>query len=767
MDHGNVVVDQKKQGRTTKKEMSFYQTLKQIERFLAAVVGNIDPNHNEYQRNNGGNPQRFAPNVQNPAVRSLTRIPDAASTCSRVGAVDGTADVPMRATLTGSSNQGRSIVDDDHVMCSPLHIEMNREHDDLSSNFPLIRLPHAMNELSSEMDYMEYYSGLLDSLSATISESIIPRMCISNEIQEEFFVSIRQEMNARMLVQEAQGAVEAGAGTCPENGATSKAHLKDMEFLLQQTEEAALDAGSRVLNLVNAYFDGLSQKRNDVTVGTSTLVQLHEWDTDIPLLQCSILSRANPKNLASYAALGRKQESRVLNLLQNSWLMRNILLNDGPRQDKFSSMLDIYHDILAASHRAKNGVRSNDIVHRLALAVALEHAVPINIFDTNEVIDPIARFQHYENAHIRGELDPSFLALSVWELRMVVNNDASNDEIQWCRDMLRNYRPDHITERNDKWQYCMIVKSDVRYKRPEWALNCPRTYQQMLSGGGMCGPRAWFGRFVCKSFGIPTWGVRQPGHAAMSRWTPSGEWEICLGGPNWKKSYWGDRNGFDFEIETRARLSSDEYKKVMVLDCLAEINQEEKMGSQHRNYMRRNLNKRFWRELSRCQKRLLARCAPPRQVETKQMYDAGANIQGYCSNVRNDQITIPAAACRRPARSNGNVIFMKSFDEDGERHIHLRENGNIEYRLTIGDANSYLLHATVVTAHATTEPIKLKLVNNNSETNIEMKVPYTKGYWATTEPIRVDLKEGLNELHVCRFGGLGITIKEFILTRSD
>jgi hypothetical protein len=72
------------------------------------------------------------------------------------------------------------------------------------------------------------------------------------------------------------------------------------------------------------------------------------------------------------------------------------------------------------------------------------------------------------------------------------------------------------------------------------------------------GPRAWFGRFMCKAFGIPTWGVRQPGHAAMSHWTSKG-WLICLGAA-WKVSSWDERrysgrnkahrSGPDFLLET-------------------------------------------------------------------------------------------------------------------------------------------------------------------------------------------------------------------------
>lgn len=81
---------------------------------------------------------------------------------------------------------------------------------------------------------------------------------------------------------------------------------------------------------------------------------------------------------------------------------------------------------------------------------------------------------------------------------------------------------------------------------------------------------------ACKAFGIPTWGIRQPSHAAMCRWTPPPDgdggdgdsdcgkgWVICLGGQSrtnrnggWHKSYWEGRNAIDFLIEAEARMCS-------------------------------------------------------------------------------------------------------------------------------------------------------------------------------------------------------------------
>src|SRR5688572_18162010 len=91
---------------------------------------------------------------------------------------------------------------------------------------------------------------------------------------------------------------------------------------------------------------------------------------------------------------------------------------------------------------------------------------------------------------------------------MAINNDAPNDQLQWGRDMLTNFAPHIVSIYDEKWRYNYIVRTDVGYKAPHWT-SSPRTYPQVLSGGGREGPRAWFARFICQAFGIPVWGVKQ------------------------------------------------------------------------------------------------------------------------------------------------------------------------------------------------------------------------------------------------------------------
>jgi len=91
---------------------------------------------------------------------------------------------------------------------------------------------------------------------------------------------------------------------------------------------------------------------------------------------------------------------------------------------------------------------------------------------------------------------------------------------------------------------------------------------------GVCGPRAFFGRFAVKSFGLPTWGATEPGHAAMSAWSPSG-WRVLLGA-GWPSAWWGERGGVDFYLETQARELRPVYQQVLRGQWAADARNETK-----------------------------------------------------------------------------------------------------------------------------------------------------------------------------------------------
>lgn len=90
-----------------------------------------------------------------------------------------------------------------------------------------------------------------------------------------------------------------------------------------------------------------------------------------------------------------------------------------------------------------------------------------------------------------------------------------------------------------------------------------QNYQNIIRNGGVCGRRAFFGRFLLRAFGIPTWGVTQHKHAALSHWTPKG-WVVNLGA-GFEHSWWdkdeAPRSGSDFLLETQARAHPQDSRR--------------------------------------------------------------------------------------------------------------------------------------------------------------------------------------------------------------
>lgn len=593
---------------------------------------------------------------------------------------------------------------------------------------------------SSAREYELYFERNLTGLKRQVLENIEPKL--SQEMKNQFLSSLQQEINWEKRLKQFESVDD-------------KVQQENVIAQLQHAQEESRQVAAQVIDLVTS------------TLQKNGLQSTIDRRRRMLILQCTIISDATPKSLALYAMKGYSQSEQIRALLESESLMEEIINNGFPKQSNYVTMLEIYHVILTQSDTARNGVENNDIFHRLALATALEHSSPVKIFDTGETIDPIERFLHYEQAYKNGELDPTFESFTTWELRMIVNNDASNEEIKWCRDMLMNYRPDHILDRNDRFKYCMIVKSDVRYKRPEWLPNTHRTYQQLISCGGMCGPRAWFGRVICKSFGIPTWGVRQPGHAAMSCWTPTG-WEIVLGGPNWKRSWWEECNGVEFELETKARGLRELYRNTTWLKCFATLKKEDVIGSQHQNYPNRVIARRFWTELLRFQMMVIKDSSnDQKKVSQRKEKIASKLVRSTLQNHSTDNIIpksngdifIPSATTKTN-QQNGKMMIMKSFHSDVYQQVHIRENGSVEYELNVSEEKRYKLSMSVASVHReiSQTPLDLSILNVYTKEDYIIEIPYTKGYWQETKEIEIVLHPGKNRLRFSREDGFGLSI---------
>jgi len=227
-------------------------------------------------------------------------------------------------------------------------------------------------------------------------------------------------------------------------------------------------------------------------LGEGTLLTSDKLDAQ--LVKFVVLFEATPQGLAKFAEQGAAQAALVEQLLADDALMKRMVLADGAAGGNYGRAMEIYTAIQKASPKAKEGV-----LQRLALATALEHAVPVKQDNPAEqkesptTVDPIKRYLAYEKAYLGGELDPAFKDLTVWDLRFVVNGDEPDEIAAWGREMLRNYRPDTIMDMGPDWRYILAVRTDVRYCKPKGDLPSLQQYQNIIMNGGVCGRRAFFG----------------------------------------------------------------------------------------------------------------------------------------------------------------------------------------------------------------------------------------------------------------------------------
>ncbi len=444
--------------------------------------------------------------------------------------------------------------------------------------------------------------------------------------------------------------------------------------------------------LETRYADQLKRLRTELTAnlpqnGRATSDTLSEFlasdALDAKFAKYVVLLEATPQGLAEFAEQGKEQAALVEKMLADADLMKQMLVADGAsaKQEgrgtgpaQYGQAMKIYSNIQKSSKKAATGA-----LQRLALAISLEHAVPIG--ETNPTaqseapatIDPVKRYHHYEKAYVDGELDPAFDRLSTWELRMVVNGDEPDETLSWGREMLRNYRPDHIYNPDYGWRYVSIVGSDVKYGSGDVKNDRPelQRYQNILMNGGVCGRRAFIGRFILRVFGIPTTARPSRGHAALAHWTPKG-WVVNLGG-GWGAGWTSTRykKDLDFLATTQARNNRRAYLMVKRAQWVGDV-----LGEK-RTYGESEGAPAFWNDVAlQTQRDIIEETkavvldalgeelgeANEPTVAEKVMASPVTPEDRKITYGEDGVISIPAAAYSKPQGNTREVLAMKSFD---------------------------------------------------------------------------------------------------------
>jgi len=508
-------------------------------------------------------------------------------------------------------------------------------------------------------------------------------------------------------------------------------------------------------------------------------------ERDDKLVRLAVINHATPRGLAAFAQQGSDHTQLIKSLLQDTDLMRQMLVADGAEDGLYGEAMVIYNQIQQASDKADQGV-----FQRLALATALEHAVPNKQrsakadTDAPEYVDPVNRYLHFEKAFIDGELDPAFPTLSVWDYRHVVNGEEPDHILAWGRQMLRDYRPDHITTDDQRWRYVALVRTDIRYGSQEnkYDQDELQFFQNILMNGGICGRRAFIGRFILRSFGVPTTARPQRGHAALVRYTDKG-WVPVLGagwGGGWTKGIY--RDDLNFLATTQAR-ELDGFIKVKRAQWIGDAMGEHPVYGLVQN--RRAKDPGFWYAASLYTQRDMIESADKAAIAAvgEELGEANESDVQYAFvspeisaadrkiRVNNDgTITIPAAATSSPTKSTGKVLFMDS--NLGGKQLHYSRTGkdtDFTYTFNAPKAGPYALTAKVVSP-TWKQFVHVKANGSNA---LEWAMPHTVGTWDTTQPVTVQLKKGENTLTFSRkdvqapVQKKGLTFKEFTLTPAN
>ncbi len=504
---------------------------------------------------------------------------------------------------------------------------------------------------------------------------------------------------------------------------------------------------------------------------------------DPKLMRIAILTDGTPYGLAEFAQQGAAEEKLLEKLFADEPLMRQILEAGGANGGEYGETMQVYTAILEKSEKARE---LGSIFQRLALGTAIQMpwlpgkekgGVYGIVQRTQESIDQVPRYLHYEKAYLDGELDPAFKDMTTWECRFITDSEYSNEDLTWMRQMMRVYRPDQITTPDYKWRYARLIKDDVPYCHTTSDPSLGSPAQMQVALGGVCGRRAFLGRLTTRAFGIPTRASTQTGHAAMSHWTPDG-WVICLGA--WWSSAWcGPQGGLDFLLESQARKFKDDYPQILRAQWMGDAFGEDNVDIGHGKFGKGG---GFWDGLAFLKKQIIVK-----EAEVKALELVGGMKLGESDELIGDEegediqipdsdkeittsgdgtITIPAVACYSPRKSSDRVLFLKSWEKGYQLHYsRLGQRPELfKYNIEVPADGEYELTSTA----ATVSPAVEVLVRINRDEPVPFDIPYSKGFWETSKPLKVKLTQGRNVISItARTPNRGVSLKNWQLEAGE
>ena len=531
---------------------------------------------------------------------------------------------------------------------------------------------------------------------------------------------------------------------------------------LKEAEEALAKAKDRTTSVMK-------------DLGLKSLLSSDKLDGE--LAKFEVLMEATPRGLADFAQQGEAQRKLIDRMLADKDLLVQMAVADGAKGGNYGRAMEIYRDIQKASDKAAEGT-----LQRLALAVALEHAVPVKQrnaesgTDAPATVDPVKRYLHYEKAFLDGELDPGLQEPERLGLPHGRRwRGARRDPRLGPRDAAQlPPRPDHHSRLSLALcrigpQRCplRLAGQQIRRGQPAVLPEHPQEWRRLRSAR-LLRPlhparlrHSRHGPSAARPRRARPLDARWLGALPRRRLGQRLDQDPLQQGPRFPGDHAGACHRRAFMQVKRAQWIGD-------------------VMGEPRSFGLLSGEPAFWNSVALYTQRAIIEASKAKTLDAVGQDIAEANETKEKIRItkvkvsdderkirvdKNGAITIPAAATSKPTSSTGKIIFMDS--DLGGKQLHYSRNGSpqdFEYTFDAPAAGKYALTARVVTP---SWQQSLLVTANDSSKPVEISLPFTVGMWDKTQPVEIELKNGKNVLrfsHTSEGKAKGFSIKDFTLT---
>lgn len=292
---------------------------------------------------------------------------------------------------------------------------------------------------------------------------------------------------------------------------------------------------------------------------------------ELNLLQREFVKNVGYDILQAYVRLNNNNMDVVSWLMSDATNLRLYLVGGTPIGGKYLSALDVlkrlytaYKSDLNNTTVTENGVVLGELYRRMMFSLSLTHSVNVGFWANpsgENISNPVTRYQIYKDMHQKKLLDNKvFEKLKVEEMRWVMDNNISDDQIEWLNYYVRqrnnsrdpytyiNYTFDYNYSKNIYFTQENYNKWNAKYHLSDYGVAYKPGLQKLwivFEEGAVCGGISKTGSNINGAYGVPSAVIGQPGHAAYLQYSKNangdGFWNIYNDVSGWVESEKGER----------------------------------------------------------------------------------------------------------------------------------------------------------------------------------------------------------------------------------